>query len=33
LGGERLHEATVRSADLNRPVLLAEISPERFGAI
>lgn len=27
LGGERLDEATVRSADLNRPVLLAEISP------
>ena len=33
LGGERLHEATVRSADLNRPVLLAEISPNRFNLI
>src|ERR1700735_2173586 len=31
--GGRLHEATVRSADLNRPVLLAEISPERFNLI
>jgi hypothetical protein len=33
LGGKRLHEATVRSADLNRPVLLAEISPDRFNLI
>jgi len=33
LGGERLDEATVRSADLNRPVLLAEISPDRFNLI
>lgn len=32
-GGERLNEATVRSADLNRPILLAEISPERFNVI
>ena len=33
LGGGRLHEATIRSADLNRPVLLAEISPDRFNLI
>lgn len=33
LGGARLDEATVRSADLNRPVLLAEISPDRFNLI
>jgi hypothetical protein len=33
LGGGRLHEAAVRSADLNRPVLLAEISPDRFNLI
>jgi hypothetical protein len=32
-GGGRLHEATVRSADLDRPVLLAEISPNRFNLI
>jgi hypothetical protein len=33
LDGGRLHEATVRSADLYRPVLLAEISPDRFNLI
>jgi hypothetical protein len=32
-GGERLNEATIRGADLKRPVLLAEISPGRFNLI
>jgi hypothetical protein len=32
-GGSRLNEATVRSADLTRPVLLAEISPGRHNLI
>jgi hypothetical protein len=32
-GGERLNEATIRDADLQRPVLLAEISPGRFNLI
>jgi hypothetical protein len=32
-GPGRLDEATVREADLSRPVLLAEISPGRFNLV
>jgi hypothetical protein len=31
--GDHLDEATVRSADLGRPIVLAEISPGRFNLI
>ena len=30
---ERLDEKTIRQADMSKPVLLAEISPERFNVI
>jgi hypothetical protein len=32
-GGPRLDEEAVRSADLSRPILLAEISPGRYNLI
>jgi hypothetical protein len=32
-GGSHLNEETIRTADLSRPILLAEIAPGRFNVI